>query len=90
MERLAGVVDPELHIDIVSLGLVYNVVVSRRQVKVEMTLTTPGCPLAPIIDRMINEALAPLGLKVKLELVWDPPWTKEMMSEEARAKLGIL
>lgn len=90
MEKLAKVMDPELHIDIVSLGLIYEVKVKGRKVKVEMTLTTPGCPLAPIIDRMIKEALEPLGSEVELELVWDPPWTKDMMNEEARVKLGML
>jgi len=90
MQALAQVMDPELHIDIVSLGLIYGVKIEGSQVTVEMTLTTPGCPLAPIIDRMIKEALEPLGAKVTLELVWDPPWVKEMMSEEARIKLGMI
>ena len=90
MERLATVMDPELHIDIVSLGLIYKVKIKGNQATVEMTLTTPGCPLAPIIDRMIKEALEPLGVVVTLDLVWDPPWTKEMMSEEGRLKLGMI
>lgn len=88
--RLKKVMDPELHIDIVSLGLIYEVNISQNKIKVVMTLTTPGCPLAPIIDRMIKEALEPLGLAVELELVWDPPWAKDMMSEEARLTLGII
>ena len=82
--------DPELHINIVDLGLIYAVKVKGKQVLVEMTLTTPGCPLAPIIDRMVKEALEPLGAEVKLELVWDPPWTKDLMSEDAKIKLGML
>ena len=87
---LSTVMDPELHIDIVSLGLIYSVTVSQRHVQITMTLTTPGCPLAPIIDRMIKEALEPLGAEVELELVWDPPWVAEMMSEEARLTLGMI
>lgn len=88
---LARVLDPELHIDIVSLGLIYDVVVLKNTVRVEMTLTTPGCPLAPVIDRMVKEALEPLNFeRIELDLVWDPPWVKDMMSEEARLKLGIL
>jgi metal-sulfur cluster biosynthetic enzyme len=83
-QLLATVMDPELHIDIVALGLIYDVVIRqmanvKTQIHVTMTLTTPGCPLAPVIDRMIKEALEPLGAEVELELVWDPPWTKEMM-----------
>lgn len=90
MEQLSRVMDPELHINIVDLGLIYAVKVKGKQVLVEMTLTTPGCPLAPIIDRMVKEALEPLGAEVKLELVWDPPWTKDLMSEDAKIKLGML
>lgn len=89
-ERLKAVMDPELHIDIVSLGLIYKVSAGPSLILVTMTLTTPGCPLAPVIDKMIHEALDPLGSKqVTLKLVWEPAWTKEMMSEEARLKLGI-
>ena len=59
-----------------------------------MTLTTPGCPLAPVIDRMVKEAVSELeGIEeenVTVSLEWDPPWTKDMMSEEARLKLGMM
>ncbi|KKU15003.1 MAG: hypothetical protein UX21_C0007G0005 [Microgenomates group bacterium GW2011_GWC2_45_8] len=90
-ERLATVMDPELHVDIVSLGLIYRVVIKDGRIEVTMTLTTPGCPLAPVIERLITEALAPLEAKaVKLKLVWEPAWTKEMMSEEARLALGMV
>lgn len=83
--------DPELYIDIVSLGLIYQVNIEGKTVKVEMTLTTPGCPLAPIIDQMVREALAPLKPeKVELKLVWEPAWTKERMSEEAKLQLGVI
>lgn len=95
MERLKTVMDPELHVDIVSLGLIYDVILIKTGtgllVRVEMTLTTPGCPLAPVIDRMVRETLTPLGVDtVEVDLIWDPPWTKDFMSEEARLKLGIL
>jgi metal-sulfur cluster biosynthetic enzyme len=90
-QQLSSVMDPELHIDIVSLGLIYSARVTGRNIYIEMTLTTPGCPLAPIIDRMVKEAMEPLGAeKIELDLVWDPPWTKEHMTEEARLKLGIV
>ncbi len=90
-ERLKTVMDPELHVDIVSLGLVYEVVVKDKVVKVTMTLTTPGCPLAPEIERLVREALKPLGeYTVELTLVWEPAWSKERMSEEAKLRLGML
>lgn len=89
-EALRTVIDPELHIDIVSLGLIYDVIVDEELIDVVMTLTTPGCPLAPMIDRMVNQALFKIadGRKIKVSLVWDPPWTLDKMSDEARAELG--
>jgi len=93
MKQLATVMDPELHIDIVSLGLIYGVQVGRV-IKIIMTLTTPGCPLAPVIDRMVKQVVADLpGVEqeqVVTELTWDPPWHKGMMSEEARLELEML
>lgn len=90
-QALKTVMDPELNIDIVSLGLIYEVEVREGEVTIIMTLTTPGCPLAPVIDRMIKEAMQPLGFeKVYVDLIWDPPWVKDMMSEEARLQLGII
>jgi metal-sulfur cluster biosynthetic enzyme len=101
-EGLAKVIDPELHIDIVSLGLIYKV--TARQVQAEagpkpfvhiiMTLTTPGCPLAGVFDTMIKDALADIPdldrqKDVVTELTFDPPWIPDMMSEEARAELGL-
>lgn len=90
-KQLSTVMDPELHIDIVSLGLIYHVDVEEDQIKVTMTLTTPGCPLAPVIDKLIKKALSFLKAKdVRVELVWEPAWTKEMMSEEAKLTLGMI
>jgi len=90
-ERLKTVMDPELHVDIVSLGLIYDVKASETKIKVTMTLTTPGCPLAPVIDKLVREAIAPLGeYEIELELVWEPAWTKDKMSEEAKLTLGML
>lgn len=92
LAQLATVMDPELHIDIVSLGLIYEVRVGQH-VNIKMTLTTPGCPLAPVIDTMVKDAIAKLpGLSrqdIAVELVWEPAWTVERMSEEARLKLSI-
>lgn len=96
IEKLKTVMDPELFIDIVSLGLIYEVGIQHtanglQQIRVTMTLTTPGCPLAPIIDQMVREALGPLGkYEIVLDLVWEPAWTKDMMSDEAKLQLGVI
>ncbi len=88
---LRTVVDPELHINIVDLGLVYDVREEVGEVEVEMTLTSPGCPLAGVIDEEIKRVVKKIAgvKKVTLELIWDPPWTSEMMSDEAKAELGL-
>lgn len=90
-EALREVIDPELGVSIVELGLIYDVRYEEGVAEVEMTLTSPGCPLAPIIDRKIKEALKGVQ-EVKdltVELVWDPPWTKDMMSDELKAEYGF-
>ncbi len=88
---LEKVFDPELHINIVDLGLVYDVREEGGVVEVEMTLTSPGCPLASVIDKQVQDAVKKVkGVKkVTLELIWDPPWTSDMMSDEAKAELGF-
>lgn len=88
---LKTVIDPELRINIVDLGLVYDVREEAGEVEIEMTLTSPGCPLAGIIDEEIKKVVKKVkGVKkVTLELIWDPPWTENMISDEARAELGF-
>jgi len=88
---LKKVLDPELRINIVDLGLVYDVREEGGEVEVEMTLTSPGCPLASVIDKDVKKVVMKIkGVKkVTLELIWDPPWTAEMMSDEAKAELGF-
>jgi metal-sulfur cluster biosynthetic enzyme len=88
---LKKVIDPELGINIVDLGLVYQVYFNDGRVGIEMTLTSPGCPLAPIIDQMIKGEVGPIeGVReISINLIWDPPWTMDMISEEARAELGM-
>lgn len=90
-KALQKVIDPELGVSIVDLGLIYDVRYENGEAEVEMTLTSPGCPLAPIIDKKIKEAVKEVS-EVKhltLELVWDPPWSKELMSEELKAEFGF-
>lgn len=92
-QQLQLVIDPELHIDIVSLGLLYNVTITDKEIVVLLTLTTPGCPLAPVIVEKATEAIAELNnlqnRKINIEITFDPPWVPDMMSEEARAELGF-
>lgn len=87
---LSEVYDPELPVDIVSLGLIYDVLISGRNVHVKMTLTTPGCGMGKMIAGQTEEAIKKAGAKdVLVEIVWDPPWNSDMMSEEAKQRLGV-
>lgn len=85
------VIDPELGMNVVDLGLVYDVEVGEKRISVDMTLTTPGCPLAGSLAAQAEQALreAFAGYEVDVNLVFDPPWTPERMSEEAKRALGF-
>jgi metal-sulfur cluster biosynthetic enzyme len=88
-EALAGVIDPELGIDIVELGLVYGVAVNERVVAVRMTLTTPGCPLHDVIVEGVERALTrPEGPRVDVEVVFDPPWDPGLIGTAGLRDLG--
>lgn len=92
MERLEEVIDPELGIDIVNLGLVYGVDVDQDgNVLVRMTLTTMGCPMAGAIEYEVKLVLEPMeGVnKVDVNLVWSPAWSKDRMSRFAKIALGV-
>lgn len=89
--QLREVIDPELGVNIVDLGLVYEIAVDRGGlVTVEMTLTTPGCPLGGFLDDEIRRCLTalPQVRDVRVALVWDPPWAPEAMSDAAKEQLG--
>ncbi len=90
-EALRQVEDPELGMDIVDLGLLYDVEVEDGKVKVIHTLTSMGCPVGPMIQEQIHEVVTALPEvnDVEVELTWDPPWTPEKMSEDAKFILGI-
>ncbi len=90
LEALKEVIDPELGINIVDLGLVYDVSFTDDTVHITYTLTTMGCPIGPLIESQMQQLLAGIeGVdKVDAEMVLRPPWTPEMMSEEAKAALG--
>ncbi len=92
MEVLGTVIDPELHIDIVNMGLIYNVKINDdNEVYVLMTLTTPGCPMGHQIAQMCEQAIMQHdGVKdVLIEVTFEPPWNVNMMSDFAKDKLGI-
>lgn len=90
-EALKTVYDPEIPVSIVDLGLIYDVnITSGSNVNIKMSLTTPGCGMGAMIASQAEAAVRELGAKnVLVEVVWDPPWNPDMMSEEAKQKLGI-
>ncbi len=90
-EALRSVEDPEAGMNIVDLGLVYAIVAEPGRVLVEMTMTSPACPVGPYL---VDEAAAAIrmlaaeGTEVRVDLVWEPPWTPERMSPQARSRFG--
>ncbi|MEE2701953.1 MAG: iron-sulfur cluster assembly protein [Thermodesulfobacteriota bacterium] len=91
LEALSQVYDPEIPIDIVNLGLVYDVDISKDVVNLKMTMTSPGCPSARDIILESQTVVSNVeGVKeANIEIVWDPPWSPERMSDEAKASMGI-
>lgn len=91
-EALHTVYDPEIPVNIFDLGLVYSIDVSEGNVVVIMTLTAPGCPVAGSIMQEVNDKIMaiPGVSNADVRLTFDPPWTKDMMSEEAKLELGFL
>ena len=91
IEALKDVYDPEIPVNVVDLGLVYDCAVDEGTVDVKMTLTFPGCGMGPYIGQQAEWAIQELdGVEeVQIELVFDPPWSPDLISEEARNQLGI-
>lgn len=92
MEALRTCYDPELPVNIVDLGLIYEVGIEDDVVNVKMTLTASGCPAHVFISQMVRERLQALpGVEqANVRVVWDPPWNPNMMSDAARRQLGII
>ncbi len=91
LEALREVIDPELGVNIVDLGLVYGLEIDGARVRVTMTLTTPGCPLHASLSDAVGETLRlmlPGVQEVRVDLVWEPPWGPERITPEGRASLG--
>ncbi|MFS1663872.1 metal-sulfur cluster assembly factor [Streptococcus sp. zg-JUN1979] len=91
LEALEMVIDPELGIDIVNLGLIYEIRFEDGNTEIDMTLTTMGCPLADLLTDQIHDAMrdVPEATHVEVKLVWTPAWSVEKMSRYARIALGI-
>jgi metal-sulfur cluster biosynthetic enzyme len=91
-EKLGEVMDPELHLSITDIGLVYNVNIENGKIQILMTLTSLGCPLFDTIQEDIYEAVSQLGVekeKININLTFEPPWSMDKMSERGKAMLGI-
>ena len=89
--EIKKIYDPEIPVNIYELGLIYNIYINKNDVKVKMTLTTPNCPVAESLPKEVKDSIMEIKevSKVDLDLVWDPPWDKSMMSEAAKLELNL-
>jgi metal-sulfur cluster biosynthetic enzyme len=91
LESLKAVLDPEVGVNIVDLGLIYKVEMKPKEVYIQLTMTSPACPLHGVItremDKVLRETFPDLG-PMTIELVWEPPWSPELMSSAAKQQLG--
>ncbi len=91
IDAIKTVYDPEIPVNIHELGLIYDIILEGNNVKVKMTLTTPNCPVAESLPKEVKDAILEIKevKNVDLDLVWDPPWDKSMMSEAAKLELDL-
>ena len=92
IEEVKKIYDPEIPVNIYELGLIYKIeIIDNKNVNVEMTLTSPNCPVAESLPKMVKDNILKLDdvSDVDLKLVWDPPWTKDRMSEAAKLELNL-
>ena len=89
--EIKKIYDPEIPVNIYELGLIYDIKIKDNDVQVKMTLTTPNCPVAESLPKEVKDSIMELKEvnKVDLDLVWDPPWDKSMMSEAAKLELNL-
>ena len=89
--EIKKIYDPEVPVNIYELGLIYKIEIQDKKVLLEMTLTTPNCPVAESLPKMVKDNILKIdGVSdVDLKLVWDPPWTKDKMSEAAKLELNL-
>ena len=94
-EKIIGeikkIYDPEIPVNIYELGLIYDISIKEKEVVIKMTLTSPNCPVAESLPKEVKDSIMELNevKKVDLDLVWDPPWNKSMMSEAAKLELNL-
>ena len=91
IDEIRKIYDPEIPVNIYELGLIYDIEVSGKKAKIKMTLTTPNCPVAESLPKEVKESAMQVDEidEVDLELVWDPPWNKDMMSESAKLEMNL-
>ena len=92
VSEIKKIYDPEIPVNIYELGLIYDIIVNdKKEVHIKMTLTSPNCPVAESLPQEVKDSVKQLnGIeKVELDLVWDPPWDKSMMSEAAKLELNL-
>ena len=89
--EIKKIYDPEIPVNIYELGLIYDVSIEDHDVKIKMTLTTPNCPVAESLPKEVKDSIKEIKdvNDVSLDLVWDPPWDKAMMSEAAKLELNL-
>ena len=89
--EIKKIYDPEIPVNIYELGLIYDININNSEVRVKMTLTTPNCPVAESLPKEVKDSILEIDgvSKVDLDLVWDPPWDKSMMSEAAKLELNL-
>ena len=89
--EIKKIYDPEIPVNIYELGLIYDISIKDKNVNVKMTLTTPNCPVAESLPKEVKDSIMEInGVdKVELDLVWEPPWDKSMMSESAKLELNL-
>ena len=89
--EIKKIYDPEIPVNIYELGLIYDIKIKDKEVQVKMTLTTPNCPVAESLPKEVKDSILELKdvNKVDLDLGWDPPWDKSMMSEAAKLELNL-
>jgi metal-sulfur cluster biosynthetic enzyme len=91
LQVLRGINDPEVGVNIVDLGLIYSTQIEGGKVRISMTMTTPACPMHSYLTQQVREAILDHDEEVEsveVELVWDPPWSSRMISEEGKRQLG--
>ena len=91
IREISKIYDPEIPVNIYDLGLIYDIKIEGRKAEIKMTLTTPNCPVAESLPKEVKDSAMQVEEidDVNLELVWDPPWNKDMMSDAAKLELNL-